>query len=147
MNINHVTLSGNLTRDPELKNLPSGTAVCQMRIAVNDRVKNQQTGEWESRPNYFDLSAFGGMAEACAKYLTRGAKIMVSGKLRWREWTTDDGGKRQAVSVAVDALEFPPRADDQGYRTQGMPVDTPTGMPPAPAPAPPDEDGDDDIPF
>ena len=104
--INRVILVGNLTRDPELRALPSGTAVCGLRIAVNDRMKDKNTGEWRDQPNYFDVDVFGSQAENCAKYLVKGRQIAVEGRLRWREWESQDGQKRSAVSVAADNVQF-----------------------------------------
>jgi single-strand DNA-binding protein len=104
--INRVILVGNLTRDPELRALPSGTSVCSLRLAVNDRVKDRDTGEWRDQPNYFDIDVFGGQAENCAKYLAKGRQVAVEGRLRWREWEAKEGGKRQSVSVAADNVQF-----------------------------------------
>ena len=70
--INSVVIVGNLTRDPELRATPSGTSVCSLRIAVNDRVKDPTSGEWGDKPNYFDVDVFGGQGERCAQYLARG---------------------------------------------------------------------------
>ncbi len=104
--INRVILVGNLTRDPELKQMPSGNSVCSLRLAVNDRVKDANTGEWGERPNYFDVDVFGSQAENCAKYLVKGRQVAVDGRLRWREWESQDGQKRSAVSVAADSVQF-----------------------------------------
>ena len=76
--INSVVIVGNLTRDPELRATPSGTSVCSLRIAVNDRVKDPNTGEWGDKPNYFDVDVFGGQGERCAQYLARGRQVAVS---------------------------------------------------------------------
>lgn len=103
---------GNLTRDPEL-NQYGATTVCKMRLAVNDRVKDQNTGEWTDKPMYFDWDAFGRLAETCAQFLKRGSRVTVEGKAKWREWEKD-GVKRQAVSFAVDNIVFPTRKESEG---------------------------------
>jgi single-strand DNA-binding protein len=104
--INSVIVIGNLTRDPELKATPSGTSVCSLRIAVNDQVKDQASGEWVEKANYFTVDVFGRQAETCAQYLNRGRQVAVSGRLRWRQWETQDGQKREAVSIAADRVQF-----------------------------------------
>jgi len=104
--INSVVIVGNLTRDPELRATPSGTSVCSLRVAVNDRVKDASTGEWGDKPNYFDVDVFGGQGERCAQYLAKGRQVGVAGRLRWREWETQDGQKRQAVSIMADNVQF-----------------------------------------
>lgn len=105
MSINRVTLTGNLTRDPDLRSTASGLPVLGFGIAVNDRHKNQQTGEWEDYPNFIDCTMFGARAEAVAKYLTKGNKIAIEGKLRWSQWERD-GQKRSKIEVIVDEIEF-----------------------------------------
>ncbi|MBS3956885.1 MAG: single-stranded DNA-binding protein [Clostridiales bacterium] len=106
MSINRVVISGNLTRDPELRSTPGGMAVLNLGVAVNDRRKNQQTGEWEDYPNFIDCVMFGSRAEAVAKYLAKGTKVAIEGKLRYRSWENQQGEKRSKVEVAVDDLEF-----------------------------------------
>ena len=106
-NINHVALSGNLTRDPELRTTPGGMAVLQLGIAVNGRRKNNQTGQWEDVPNYFDLVMFGNRASAVSQYLAKGVKVMVDGELRWRQWQDSQSGQnRSKVEVIVNEIEF-----------------------------------------
>jgi single-strand DNA-binding protein len=159
--INSVVIVGNLTRDPELRATPSGTSVCSLRVAVNDRVKDPTSGEWGDKPNYFDVDVFGGQGERCAQWLARGRQVAIAGRLRWREWESQDGQKRQAVSIVADNVQFiGPRegggggdfsggqrsgggAQQGGAQRQG-------GMPnPAPVePWPTDTtEPDDDIPF
>jgi single-strand DNA-binding protein len=105
-NINVVVLTGNLTRDPELRSLPSGTSVCDMRIAVNTRRKNGATGDWEDKPNYFDVKVWGAQGENCSRFLSKGRPVAVQGRLEWREWETQDGQKRQAVDIIADSVQF-----------------------------------------
>lgn len=105
-NINVVALTGNLTADPELRSLPSGTSVCNLRIAVNERRKDSATGEWGEVPNYFNITVWSGQGENCAKYLSKGRPIAVQGRLQWREWEAQDGTKRQAVDIVADTVQF-----------------------------------------
>ena len=106
MSINRVIVSGNLTRDPELRYSQGGTPILAMGVAVNDRAKNPQTGEWEDRPNFVDLTMFGTRAEKVAPYLQKGSKVTVEGKLRWSQWQAKDGSKRSKLEVVVDEIEF-----------------------------------------
>ena len=111
-NLNVVVLTGNLTRDPELRSLPSGTSVCDLRVAVNTRRKNNATGEWEDKPNYFDVKVWGAQGENCARFLSKGRPVGVQGRLEWREWETQDGQKRQAVDIIADSVQFLGGRDD-----------------------------------
>jgi len=105
-NINRVVLVGNLTRDPEMKHLPSGTALCSLRIAVNTRRKDE-SGQWTDKPNYFDVAVWGAQGESCAQYLAKGRPVAIDGRLEWREWEATDGsGKRQAVEIVADNVQF-----------------------------------------
>ena len=104
--INSVVLVGNLTRDPELRHTPSGMAVCSLRLAVNTRRKDQATGEWGEKPNFFDITVWGQQGENCAQYLAKGRQVGVQGRLEWREWEAQDGTKRQAVEVVADSVQF-----------------------------------------
>ena len=156
-NINRVVLTGNLTRDPELRSLPSGTSVCNLRVASNTRRKDSSTGEWVDKPNYFDVTVWGAQGENCARYLAKGRPVALDGRLEWREWDTPDGNKRQAVDIVADTVQFLGGRDDSGGGGGGggftprsdIPVDTgdfaaaPAGNG-APRPADP---ADDDIPF
>jgi single-strand DNA-binding protein len=102
--INRAVLVGRLTRDPEMRALPTGTSVCSMRIACNSRRREGET--WVDRPNYFDVSAYGGAAEAIADFMRKGSRVGVDGRLEWREWETTDGQRRQAVSIVADTVQF-----------------------------------------
>lgn len=113
MSINKVIITGNLTRDPELRQTAGGMAVLGLGVAVNDRTKNQQTGEWEDRPNFVDCTMFGNRAQAVSGYLHKGTKVAIDGKLRWSSWEKD-GQKRSKLEVIVDEIEFmSPRQDAQ----------------------------------
>jgi single-strand DNA-binding protein len=105
-NINRVIVTGNLTRDPELNNLPSGTAVCDLRIAVNGRRKDQQSGDWVDKPNYFNVKVWGPQGENAAKFLAKGRAVAVDGRLDWREWEDQQGNKRQSVDIIADTVQF-----------------------------------------
>jgi single-strand DNA-binding protein len=104
-NINRVVVSGNLTRDPELRSTPGGTSVCSLRIAVNSRRKDE-SGQWVDKPNYFDVTVWGAQGENCAQYLAKGRPVAVDGRLDWREWEAQDGSKRQSVDIIADSVQF-----------------------------------------
>ncbi|HEX4518025.1 MAG TPA: single-stranded DNA-binding protein [Gaiellaceae bacterium] len=105
-NINRVVLVGNLTRDPELRHTTSGTAVCNLRLAVNSRRKDGATGEWIDKPNYFDVAVFGNQAESCSQYLSKGRPVAIDGRLDWQEWEAQDGTKRQKVEIIAESVQF-----------------------------------------
>ena len=105
MSINRVIISGNLTRDPEIRKTAGGMPVLGFGVAVNDRRRNQQTGEWEDYPNFIDCTMFGTRAEAVSRFLSKGSKVAVEGKLRWSQWERD-GQKRSKIEVIVDEIEF-----------------------------------------
>ena len=113
-NINRVVLTGNLTRDPELRSLQSGTSVCKLRVAVNSRRKDAASGEWVDKPNYFDVTVWGAQGENCATYLSKGRPVAVDGRLDWREWEAQDGSKRQSVEIIADSVQFLGSRDDPG---------------------------------
>jgi len=106
MSINRVMISGNLTRDPELRATAGGTSVLNFGVAVNDRRKNQQTGEWEEYANFINCVMFGKRADALAQYLTKGQKVAIEGKLSYSQWESQQGEKRSKVEVLVDEIEF-----------------------------------------
>jgi single-strand DNA-binding protein len=114
-NINRVIITGNLTRDPEQSSVPaSGTSVCSLRIACNGRRKNNDSGQWEDVPNYFDVTVFGAQGDNCARYLSKGRPVAIDGRLRWREWTSQEGQKRQAVDIIAESVQFLGGRDDTG---------------------------------
>lgn len=118
-NINVVVITGNLTRDPELRHTGGGTAVCEMRVAVNSRRKDQ-SGNWVDKPNYFDVVVFGGQGENCSTYLSKGRPVAVEGRLDWREWEAKDGsGKRQAVQIVANTVQFLGSRDGSGGGSGG----------------------------
>lgn len=106
MNINRVIITGNLTRDPELNQLPSGTSVCDLRLAVNGRRKDQASGDWVDKPNYFNVKVWGQQGENCSKFLAKGRAVAIDGRLDWREWEDQQGNKRQSVDIIADSVQF-----------------------------------------
>jgi single-strand DNA-binding protein len=104
-NINRVIVTGNLTSDPQLNSLPSGTAVCDLRIAVNGR-RRTEGGEWVDKPNYFNVKVWGAQGENAARYLSKGRPVAVDGRLDWREWTDKEGNKRQSIDIIADTVQF-----------------------------------------
>ena len=164
MSINRVIISGNLTRDPELRSTQSGMDVLSFGVAVNARRRNPQTNEWEDYPNFVDCTMFGNRARSLAQYLSKGTKVSIEGKLRWSQWERD-GQKRSKLEVIVDELEFMSSRNSNGgapsyggdaYGNQGYSAPAPAYSAPTPAPAPapaaPVIDAsssvyDDDIPF
>jgi single-strand DNA-binding protein len=106
MSINRVVLTGNLTKDAELKQTAGGMAIVKMRLAVNDRRKNASTGQWEDSPNFIDVTMFGSRGEAVSRFLSKGKQIAVEGKLRWHEWESAAGEKRSGIEVVADDIEL-----------------------------------------
>src|SRR3954469_24412286 len=157
-NINRVILTGNLTRDPELRSLPSGTSVCSLRVAVNMRRKDQ-SGDWVDKPNYFSVTVWGAQGDNCARYLSKGRPVAIDGRLEWREWEAKDGsGKRESIDIIADSVQFLGGREEgagggNGFQQRSdVPVDTgdfqPAGAPAAPSPSPsPSAGSEDDIPF
>jgi single-strand DNA-binding protein len=153
-NINRVVLTGNLTRDPELRSTNSGMSVCSLRIASNTRRKNQSTGEWEDKPNFFDVTVWGAQGENCARFLSKGRPVAIDGRLEWREFQDREGNTRQAIDIIADAVQFLGGRDEAGGNGGGqsftprsdVPVDT-SDFAPTGAPAGRSAASDDDIPF
>ena len=150
-NLNVVVITGNLTRDPELRSLPSGTSVCDLRVAVNTRRKNGSTGEWEDKPNYFDVKVWGAQGENCQRFLSKGRPVAVQGRLEWREWETQDGQKRQAVDIIAESVQFLGGRDEAaggGFTASvGSGTDVPVDERDFQTAASGVGIGDDDIPF
>lgn len=119
MSINRVNISGNLTRDPELRQTQGGTSILSFGVAVNDRRKNQQSGEWEDAPNFVDCIVFGSRAESLGKFIQKGSKVAIEGKLRYSSWEAKDGSKRSKLEVVVDEIEFMSQPKDQDGSANG----------------------------
>ena len=154
-NINRVIITGNLTRDPELRSLSSGTSVCSLRVAVNTRRKDNSTGEWVDKPNYFDVTVWGAQGENCSRFLSKGRPVAVDGRLEWREWEDKDNNKRQSVEIIADSVQFLGGREDGGGNGNGfqarsdVPVNQDDFAPAAAAAGAGGAGGagDDDIPF
>lgn len=113
--INRVVLVGRLTRDPELRALPSGTSVCGLRVACSSSRKDAG-GDYREKPNFFDVSVYGGAAESVSRYMRKGSRVAIDGRLEWREWESSDQQKRQAVSIVADTVQF---LDSPGGQRRG----------------------------
>lgn len=136
MSINRVALSGNLTRDPELRGTQGGSQVLAFGIAVNDRRRNAQ-GEWEDVPNYVDCVVFGNRADALKRLLTKGQKVVLEGRLRWSQWERE-GQKHSKLEVIVDNLDFVSRPQaSQAQASAPAPYGAYAQAPAAPAQAAP----------
>ena len=150
MSINRVVVSGNLTRDPELRVTPGGTQVLGFGVAVNDRRRNQQTGEWEDYPNFIDCTMFGNRAEALSRILRKGMKVAIEGKLRYSSWEDKNGGgRRSKVEIIPDEVvlmsqnpngqQAPQQYAPQGYQQQYAPQQAPRAYAPQAAPQRPQQ--------
>lgn len=148
MSINRVVVSGNLTRDPELRATPGGTQVLGFGVAVNDRRRNQQTGKWEDYPNFIDCTMFGNRAEALSRILRKGMKVAIEGKLRYSSWEDKNGGgRRSKVEIIPDEVvlmsqnpngqQAPQQYAPQGYQQQYAPQPAPRAYAPQQAPQQP----------
>ena len=152
-NINRVVLVGNLTRDPELRATGSGLSVCTIRIAVNNRRKKGDTGEWVEEPNYFNVTTFGAQADNVARFLAKGRQVAVDGRLSWSEYEAKDGsGKRERVEVIADSVQFIGPREGGGGSGGGSEHSAPDAAPAAATQIPDAWSGggaaqDDDIPF
>ncbi len=145
--INTVTVTGNLTRDPELRSLPSGTSLCNLRLAVNGRIKDANTGEWGDKPNYFDVTVWGKQGESCARFLQKGSAVAIAGRLDWHEWTTTDGAKRQAVQIIAEKIQFIGGKDDGQGGSSSSQTDVPANDRDSQTTSPAHSAIDDDLPF
>jgi single-strand DNA-binding protein len=155
MNINRVIVTGNLTHDPELRSTSGGQSVCSLRIAVNGRRRNA-SGEWEDKPNYFNVTVWGAQGENCQRFLSKGRPVAIDGRLDWREYETRDGQRRQTVDIIADSVQFLGGRDDAGAGNGfsgpsasvagggDVPIDDRDFQS---APAAPVSAADDDIPF
>jgi single-strand DNA-binding protein len=126
MNINRVVLTGNLTRDPEVRATGGGLSVCKLGIAVNTRRKTSE-GNWEEKPNYFRVTVFGKQAENCAQYLKKGRPVAIDGRLEWSTWETE-GQKRESIDIIADSVQFLGGRDDtangNGYSSGARPAES-----------------------
>jgi single-strand DNA-binding protein len=153
VDINRITISGNLTQDPELRSTPNGTPVGTLRVASNTRRKNPSTGEWESKPNYIDVTVWGADAENCARYLAKGSRVFIDGELEYQEWAAQDHSKRHKHQIKAQRISFEGSPNGQDGSPSiapatAVPADVPVttasaGVTPAAAAAA----GEDDMPF
>jgi single-strand DNA-binding protein len=150
--INRVIITGNLTRDPELRSTGGGTSVCELRVAVNSSRKDE-SGNWVDKPNYFNVKVWGAQGENCATYLSKGRPVAIDGRLDWREWEDKDGNKRQSIDIVADRVQFLGSRDGSGQSNGGggfaapqsdVPADTSDFQSSEPAAVGASED---DIPF
>lgn len=111
MSINKVVISGNIGGKPVLRQTAGGNQVLSFSVAVNDRYKDE-SGEWKDRPNWVGCTMFGNRAASLSRFLAKGTKVAIEGKLRWSQWETQDGGKRSKLEVVVDELEFMSRNEN-----------------------------------
>jgi len=150
---NRVILVGNLTRDPELRYTPSGTAVCDIGVAVNDRYKNA-SGEWVEEATFVDVTLWARTAEVASEYLSKGSPLLIEGRLKLDSWETNDGQKRSKLRVICERMQMlsgrgegggggggrAPARHQSDYSQSGPSADDYS------SPAPPSGPGDD-IPF
>ena len=138
--LNKVFLVGNLTKDPEIRFVPSGQAVANLRMATNRKYK-AGNGEWKEEVTYLGVEVWGKSAEACGEYLKKGSPLLVEGRLKLKEWTAQDGQKRSMLEVVAERVQFL----SGGPRREGAaPAEGFDGPPPSDGPPPAT---DDDIPF
>jgi single-strand DNA-binding protein len=104
--VNSVHLIARLTADPDAGSTPAGTSVTKLRVAVPERVKNSATGEYEDKAHFVDVTVWGAQAEACGRYLSKGRRVAIEGRLQHSEWQADDGSKRQKLEVVARNVEF-----------------------------------------
>lgn len=141
--VNRVTLVGYLGADPEMKYVPSGQAVCQMRLATSEKWKDKE-GKPQERTEWHRLVAWGKTAEICAKYLEKGRQVYIEGRLQTREWAKDDGIKRWSTEIVVNEVQFLGSGDGKGKERRDEP---PPPLDPPPAQGGSSTHPDDDIPF
>ena len=144
--INRVTLVGRLTRDPELKHLPSGSAVLELGLAVNGR-KQDAGGQWVDKPNFFDVKVFGNQAEMLSQHLAKGRRIGIDGRLDWSSWEAQDGSKRSKVEIVAFQVQFLDSRGDSGEGQSYIPQSDVNADRTDFAPAGAAASADDDIPF
>ncbi len=136
---NHVVLVGNLTADIELRRLPSGVAVADMRLAVSEKFKNK-SGELVDKTVFVDVVVWDRQAENCAQYLGKGSPILVSGRLQMDEWTSKEGEKRSKLRVRADQIQF---LSSQRRGTGAEPAAKPQPREDGGEPLPPDHEGEE----
>jgi len=143
---NRVILLGNLTRDPELRYVPSGTAVVDLGLAVNDRRKNA-SGEWVEETTFVDVTLWGRTAEVASEYLSKGSPVLIEGRLRLDTWENSEGQKRSKLRVVGERMQMLGAASGSTTRRAAQrPEQAPTTPPPE-EPADEFPPPDDNLPF
>lgn len=104
--INTVCMSGNVVKDPETKTFANGGSVMNFRLAVNERRK--ENDEWTDYANYFDITKYGNV-DQLSKFIKKGSKLFIEGRLHWSQWETKDGSKRTKIEVIADKIVLPPK--------------------------------------
>jgi single-strand DNA-binding protein len=154
-NINRVIITGNLTRDPELRSTGGGLSVASLRIATNTRRKDSASGEWVDQPNYFSVTVFGRQGETAAQYLSKGRGVAIDGRLSWREYQDKEGNKRESVEIIAENVQFLSSPDGGGGGNGGggftprsdVPISTDDFTPAPVGGGGSASAADDDIPF
>ena len=147
---NRVILMGNLTRDPEVKFLPSGTSVANFGLAMNERWTDRETGEQKEAPCFVDVEAWGRQAEIIGEHFTKGSPILLEGSLKYDSWEAEDGTKRNRLRVRLQRFQFVGSRRDEDEGSGGYAQTSPAAAPTAQAPTPPQgapSSTEDDIPF
>jgi single-strand DNA-binding protein len=141
---NRVILIGNLTRDPELRHAPTGTAVAELRLAISETFRDRRSGQPRKSVCYVDVNVWERQAENCSRFLSKGSQVLVEGRLVYDEWKTPQNETRSRLRVRADRVQFldpPPAA-----RREEPPGDSAAGRPSPPPPPPPSPAGEDDLP-
>ena len=157
MAFSKIQIVGNLGRDPELRYTPNGRPVTEFSVAVNQSTKNQQTGEWVEATDWFRVSVWGDRAERAAENLRKGARVLVDGRFRTREYETKDGRKGVSLEISADAVVPLDRREEGSFSGPAAGSAAPGGAAPGgatPGGAAPGRSGgfdegqiDDDLPF
>lgn len=128
MNLNKAMVIGNLTRDPEVKNTPSGSTVASFSVATNF-IWNDQSGQKQEKVEFHNIVAWRKLAEICGQYLRKGSKVYIEGRLQTRDWVGQDGVKRYRTEIVAENMIMLDRAGNSGQRTGGNEVPLPTEEP------------------
>ncbi len=150
--LNRVILAGNLTRDPEVRYTPSGMAVADLRLAVNERYKDSTTNEWKEKAVYVDVVVWGRQAETSGQYLSKGSPVLIEGRLQLDQWENQQGEKRSKLRVNASRVQFLSGAGGQGRPDSGTEfADVGGGSggdgPSEPQDLPPEAEDDENLPF
>lgn len=136
MNLNKAIVVGNITKDPELKSMPSGGSVCNFSVATNRVWNDKQSGQKQTAVEFHNIVVFGKMADTVAQYMRKGSEILIEGRLQTRSWEAQDGSKRYRTEIVAESVQF-------GSKPKSQPEDDPYG----PLPEDEREINVEDIPF